>query len=168
MKKGAVKKVVGVNDVNAVALGMDQTTQVVRKSRVRKEGGSKTPRAATTKKPKIVKAPRNPFRRSDTGKLNLKRLQMNKRLDTMGPRVAALRERLSTMETRHDFVTGKLKLVCEELASREADTLKDDVDVTENVGAENKDEDIELDDEIVEDGEEEDSDVESDEETVGV
>jgi hypothetical protein len=104
-------------DVHAIASGVDQPVQVVRKGRTRKTGT--TPRVTlTVKKKKEPKAPRNPFRRSDTGKLQLKRLQMGARIEAMTPRVAVLRERLAAMSGRLEFITGKLKLVVDELTSR--------------------------------------------------
>jgi len=103
---------VGIAEAQAVATGVDQKQPQGRKSRVRKTNA--TPRAAVVKK-KAPKAPRNPFRRSETGKLQLKSLQMTKRVATMAPRVAVLRERLETMESRMEFISGKLVLVKEEL-----------------------------------------------------
>ncbi|KAJ1469872.1 hypothetical protein T484DRAFT_1754191 [Baffinella frigidus] len=102
-------------EARAVATGMDKQTGG-RKPRARKAGGA--PRAPAVKKAKIAKPPKNPFRRSDTGKLQLKRLQMGKRVETMAPRVEALRERLEGMQERLTFVSGKLRLVVEELTSR--------------------------------------------------
>jgi hypothetical protein len=43
---------------------------------------------------------------------------MGKRVETMAPKVAALRERLDGTQERLEFVSGKLKLVVEELSSR--------------------------------------------------
>jgi hypothetical protein len=107
---------VGSAEAQAVATGVDPAQPTGRKGRVRKTGT--TPRVAIAKKVKEPKPPRNPFRRSETGKLQLKSLQMCKRVETMTPRVAALRERLEVMESRLVFVSGKLKLVKEELSSR--------------------------------------------------
>ena len=108
---------------HAVATGIEQVTLPMKKGRVRKNGGA--PRSAlAVKKTKAPKVPRNPFRRSETGKLQLKRLQMGKRVETMTPKVAALRERLDVMQERLEFVSGKLKLVVEELSSRtDVDTM---------------------------------------------
>jgi hypothetical protein len=104
-------------EVQANATGVDQPVQAVRKGRVRKVDGA--PRAAlTVKKKKEPKAPRNPFRRSATGKLQLKRMQMSARIESMTPRVAVLRERLATMSGRLDLITGKLSLVNDELTAR--------------------------------------------------
>jgi hypothetical protein len=164
MKKNVQNNVVvGIDDVHAVAMGVDKQSETVRKSRVRKAGG--VARVPATKKPKAVKVPRNPFRRSDTGKLSLKRLQMSKRLETMGPRVTALRERLDSMQERYEFVSGKFKLVCEELVSRES--VGDAAGVTESVDTADKDEDIELDDEVEED-EVENDEIDNDDEAVAV
>jgi hypothetical protein len=104
-------------DVQANATGVDQPVQAVRKGRVRKVDGA--PRAAlAAKKKKEPKAPRNPFRRSGTGKLQLKRMQMSARIESMTPRVTVLRERLETMSGRLDLITGKLRLVNDELIAR--------------------------------------------------
>ena len=106
-------------DVQANATGVDQPVQVVRKGRVRKVDGA--PRAAlAVKKKKEPKAPRNPFRRSGTGKLQLKRMQMSARIESMTPRVSVLRERLATMSGRRDLITGQLRLVNDELIARAA------------------------------------------------
>jgi hypothetical protein len=147
-------------DVHAVATGVDQVVNTGRKGRTRKSNdGPRVAGPAVAKKKKIPKPPRNPFRRSETGKLQLKRLQMTKRVETMSPRVDVLRQRLSTMQERLDFVSGKLKLVVEELTSRtkfgEAVVHEDDV-AEEDAGAvdasssavEDIDEDIELEYEI--------------------
>jgi chromosome segregation ATPase len=123
-------------------------------------------------KPKPPKVPRNPFRRSDTGKLKLKSLQMRKRIETLTPRAESLRERLYTTETRLNFLIGKVKLVDEELASREdggdatgpddatgpvdaigsnalaEHTLDADASGAESYEEDSSDEEIELDDEI--------------------
>lgn len=127
-------------EAQAVATGVDQKQQPGRKSRVRKSNA--TPRVAVVKKKKEPKPPRNPFRRSETVKLQLKSLQMGKRVETMTPRVSVLRERLETMQQRLDFVAGKLKLVKEELASRE-DLVND-----ETVSAEATDDSMEVSDEV--------------------
>jgi hypothetical protein len=142
------------SEVLAVATGIEKPAPSGRKGRVRKAAG--TPRVAGVKKPKIVKPPRNPFRRSDTGKLQLKRLQMGKRVETMNPRIEVLRERLETMEGRRTFISGKLKLVVEELEARSSFVVEpvsvDDTcaeGVTGGVGdILGVDEDIELDDEV--------------------
>jgi hypothetical protein len=152
------------------------------KASKRKQSTTKAPRsalgggkasAAKKKAPKPPKPPRNPFRRSDTGKLKLKCIQMRKRIETLTPRVEIMRERLDTTEARLNFLTGKVKFVDEELASRGAmvevseaetsDTELSDEELEEldNGGnatnanasnlageAETSDEDIELDDEI--------------------
>jgi hypothetical protein len=123
---------IGSAEAQAVATGVDPTHPTGRKGRVRKNGG--VPRAAIAKKKKEPKPPRNPFRRSDTGKLQLKNLQMSKRVETMGPRVAALRERLDTMESRLVFISGKLKLVKEELSARSVTTEDEGMEEIE-VGA---------------------------------
>jgi hypothetical protein len=150
-------------DIHAVATGVDNVVNASRKGRVRKP--SDAPRVAkvvVAKKPKAPKTPRNPFRRSETGKLQLKRLQMTKRVETMSPRVDVLRERLKTMQERMDFVSGKLTLVVQELTSRanfgtavgtleNADEMmEDDLGVgTSSSAGEVDDEDIDLDDEVV-------------------
>jgi hypothetical protein len=103
-------------ETHAVATGVDHKPATGRKGRVRKAGA--VPRVAVAKKKKAPKPPRNPFRRSDSGKLQLKQLQMSKRIATMTPRVEVLRDRLTVMESRLTFVSGKFKLVTEELASR--------------------------------------------------
>ncbi|KAJ1487190.1 hypothetical protein T484DRAFT_1745169 [Baffinella frigidus] len=104
-------------DVQAMVSGVDQPTQTVRKGRVRNT--NTTPRVAgSVKKKKAPKPPRNPFSRSETGKLQLKRLQMGNRIESMTPRVKVLGERLALMSGRLDFITGKLKLVVDELTSR--------------------------------------------------
>ena len=110
---------------HAVATGMSPETSVVRKGRVRKSVRTPGKVAIEKKKKKQPKAPRNPFRRSETVKLQLKNLQMGKRLETMAPRVDLLRNRLDLMQKRLDFLSGKWKLVKEELAARtvEADEL---------------------------------------------
>ena len=111
-------------EAHAVATGIEQVTLPMEKGRVRKNGVAggaprSAPRSAlAVKKPNAPKVPRNPFRRSETGKLQLKRLQMGKRVETMAPKVAALRERLDGTQERLEFVSGKLKLVVEELSSR--------------------------------------------------
>ncbi|KAJ1482386.1 hypothetical protein T484DRAFT_1747600 [Baffinella frigidus] len=131
--------------------------------------GVKKKRKATPKPPK---PPRNPFNRSETGKLKLKCLQFRKRIETLTPRAESLRERLNTTDARLTFLTGKVKLIDEELASRdttadsdaesEIETEMEPVNVepanvepekTEIVESETSDEDssdeeIELDDEI--------------------
>ena len=134
---------VGIAEAQAVATGVDQKQPQGRKSRVRKTNA--TPRAAVVKK-KAPKAPRNPFRRSETGKLQLKSLQMTKRVATMAPRVAVLRERLETMESRMEFISGKLVLVKEELCSRSGtaggdeapETAADDMEVSEDIALDNE------------------------------
>jgi hypothetical protein len=118
----------GSAEAQAVAAGVDPQPQTGRKGRVRKNGGA--PRVAIAKKKKEPRPPRNPFRRSETGKLQLKSLQMGKRVETMTPRVEALQERLDTMKSRLDFVSGKLKLVKEELSSRE-DMATGEIESTE-------------------------------------
>jgi hypothetical protein len=105
------------SDVQANASGIDQPVNVVRKGRVRK-ACAKPRTTPSVKKKKEPKPPRNPFRRSETGKLQLKRLQMMKRVESMTPRVQTLRDRLALMSGRLDFVAGKLKLVIDELTSR--------------------------------------------------
>ena len=108
----------GSAEAQAEATGVDPQQPSGRKGRGRKNNAT-TPRAAIAKKTKVPKPPRNPFRRSETGKLQLKSLQMGKRVETMTPRVSLLRDRLETMESRLQFIAGKLKLVKEELVSRE-------------------------------------------------
>jgi hypothetical protein len=133
----------GSAEAQAVAAGVDQKPPTGRKSRVRKTNPS--PRVAIAKKKKEPKPPRNPFRRSETGKLQLKSLQMGKRVETMTPRVTILRERLETMQSRLDFVSGKLKLVKEELETREtansdavvSATTSDDMEVSDELALEN-------------------------------
>jgi len=105
--------------VQAVADGVDQVTVPGRKARSRKGDGATRAAGASIKKKRAPKAPRNPFRRSETAKLQVKRLQMGKRVEVMTPRVEVLRERLDTMQSRLLFVSGKLAQVKEELASRE-------------------------------------------------
>jgi hypothetical protein len=131
----------GSAEAQAVATGVDKKPQTGRKSRVRKT--NTTPRVAIAKKTKAPKVARNPFRRSETGKLKLKSLQMGKRVETMLPRVAVMRDRLETMESRLEFVSGKLKLVKEELSSREgatvsSETIDDDMQVAEAMALENE------------------------------
>jgi hypothetical protein len=145
--------VIGANaEALAVATGIDLPPNSTRKGRVRKPTG--TPRATPIKKVKIAKPPRNPFHRSETGKLQLKRLQMGKRVETMTPRVEVLRERLETMEGRLTFVSGKLKLVVAELATRSEPVTEPvggtcvEGSVSNAVVAADEDEEIELDDEI--------------------
>ena len=115
----------GSAEAQAEATGVDPQQPSGRKGRGRKNGTTK-PRAAIAKKTKVPKPPRNPFRRSETGKLQLKSLQMGKRVETMTPRVTLLRDRLETMESRLQFISGKLKLVNEELTSREDTTAAQD------------------------------------------
>ena len=120
MKGGTSSAVMDDANVHAVATGVSPKAPVVRKGRVRKVAGA--PRAPlVAKKKKEPKPPRNPFRRSETVKLQLKKLQMSKRVETMTPRVEVIRTRLDGMQKRLDFVTGKLKLVNEELSSRKAE-----------------------------------------------
>jgi hypothetical protein len=132
---------------HATATGVDTPMQTEKKGRARKNG-VKNPTLAVKKK-KEPKAPRNPFRRSDTGKLQLKRLQMGKRVETMTPRVELLRERLSVMQSRLDYISGKLTLVVEELGTRAstgeeaAVVIAVDLDASATASA---DEDIALDD----------------------
>ena len=150
-------------DVHAVATGVEQTVNSSRKGRVRKPSdGPRVAGVAPAKKkkaPKAPKPPRNPFRRSETVKLQLKRLQMTKRVETMTPRVDVMRERLETMQQRLEFVSGKLKLVVEELVCRanfgkavegvEADAMEEDTGMVDSaISSEVADEDIELDDEV--------------------
>ena len=117
MKSNTPNVVMDHTTAHAVATGVSQETSVVRKGRVRKSTG--TPRKNTTeKKKKEPKAPRNPFRRSETVKLQLKNLQMGKRVGTMTPRVDLLRNRLDLMQKRLDVLSGKWTLVKEELATR--------------------------------------------------
>ena len=108
--------VVDPTEVEAVATGVTQQAPVVRKGRVRKAGARNA--AVAIKKKKEPKKPRNPFRRSDTDKLRLKKLQMGKRVETMTPRVDILRSRLEIMQKRLDYVSDKLKFVNEELDTR--------------------------------------------------
>ena len=137
--------------VQAIATGVDQAPASGRKGRVRKADG--VARGATSvRKKKAPKAPRNPFRRSETAKLQVKRLQMGKRVETMTPRVEVLRERLDKMETSLRFVSGKLQQVKEELTSREAaaaappsDDSGDATTVTTMADMES----VELDDEVL-------------------
>ena len=163
-------KVVSGNDKAAVvATGVAQGTKAPRKSRVVKTTGVGGV-SVTVKKKKEPKPPRNPFRRSQTVKLQLKNIQMGKRVEIMTPRVETLRARLDVMQKRLDFVNGKLRLVKEELAVRAsctgddttaetktivdtadhdvADTIKED---GEDSSAEDSGDNIELDDEV-EDG----------------
>lgn len=148
-------------NVQAVASGIDQPLASGRKGRARKPATNPRTTGPAIKKAKIVKPPRNPFRRSETGKLQLKRLQMGKRVETMTPRVEVLRERLLTMESRLTFVSSKLKLVVEELTSRACigapvvvdaagveGATSDVVDVVGGGAADTMDEDVELDDEV--------------------
>jgi hypothetical protein len=137
--------------VQAVATGVDQAPPSGRKGRTRKGDGA--PRSAlSVKKRKAPKAPRNPFRRSETAKLQVKRLQMGKRVETMTPRVEVLRERLGTMESRLLFVSGKLQQVKEELTSREqvtSDVSTDAPDASPSSVVTMADmENVELDDEV--------------------
>jgi hypothetical protein len=122
---------VGSAEAQAVATGVDHKPSTGRKGRVRKS--SATPRVSVPKKKKAPKAPRNPFRRSETGKLQLKSLQMSKRIETMTPRVAVLRDRLEVMESRLIFVSGKFELVKSELASREGGATADPAVSSETV-----------------------------------
>lgn len=148
--------------IQAVATGVDQQTQTGRKGRVRKTGVAGA--ALSVKNPKVPKAKRNPFRRSDTAKLQLKSLQMGKRVETMTPRVAVLHERVNTMNSRLEFIVGKLTLVREELAFRAAQPQTDEPSAgssmdtsvaqalptgADEVGGDDEDENIELDDEVV-------------------
>jgi hypothetical protein len=124
MKSTSLTFVTDNADVEAVATGVAKQPTATRKGRVRKTAG--TPRVAlAVKKKKEPKPPRNPFRRSETSKLQLKQLQMGKRVETMSPRVEILRKRLDIMQTRLDFVTGKLKLVKEELTTRSEATTSE-------------------------------------------
>jgi len=165
MKGGTSSAVMDDANVHAVATGVSPKEPVVRKGRVRKVAGA--PRAPlVAKKKKEPKPPRNPFRRSETVKLQLKKLQMSKRVETMTPRVEVIRTRLDGMQKRLDFVTGKLKLVNEELSSRkeEGGGCGDDGgsmpgDIDKDLGVECVDvgssdeeplENVELDDEVEE------------------
>ena len=86
----------------------------------RSKGKGKNPVSRGAPKKKIAKPKANPFRRSDTGKLQLKGLQMAKRIEAQTPKISMLRERLDLMESRLGSVSTKLKLVQAELASRAA------------------------------------------------
>jgi hypothetical protein len=86
----------------------------------RSKGKGKNPASGGAPKKKIAKPKANPFRRSDTGKLQLKGLQMAKRIETQTPKVSLMRERLELAESRLGSVSTKLKLVQAELASRAA------------------------------------------------
>ena len=169
MKKQNSKVVSDNEEVNAVATGVTETKKAPRKNRVAKTTRVPGVKVAVKKK-KEPKTPRNPFRRSQTVKLQLKNLQMGKRVEIMTPRVEVLRTRLDVMQKRLDFVNGKLRLVKEELAVRAsctgddataetktivdaadhdvADTIEEDGD---DCSAEDSADDIELDDEV-EDG----------------
>jgi hypothetical protein len=163
------KTVPSNDEVTAVATGVPQQKKAPRKNRVVKTKGVGGV-SVTVKKKKEPKPPRNPFRRSQTVKLQLKNIQMGKRVETMTPRVETLRVRLDVMQKRLDFMNGKLRLVKEELSVRatctdgdtnvEKETMVDTVDhgVVDTIdqeckagSAEDSDEDIELDDEV-EDG----------------
>ena len=136
--------------VQAVATGVDQAPASGRKARVRKADGAGRS-AVSVRKKKAPKAPRNPFRRSETAKLQVKRLQMGKRVETMTPRVEVLRERLETMQSRLLFVSGKLQLVKEELTSREEVVASADDAVStppDGVVTMTDMENVELDDEV--------------------
>jgi hypothetical protein len=149
-------------EVHAVATGVEPTVNASRKGRARKiKDGPRVAGVAPAKKKKEPKPPRNPFRRSETVKLQLKRLQMTKRVETMKPRVDVMRERLDSMQQRLEFVSGKLKLVVEELVSRanfgkavegvEENAMEEGmetVDFAIPLEEEAADEDIELDDEV--------------------
>ena len=157
------------DEANEVATGVTQNKKAPRKNRVAKTTGVPGVTVAVKKK-KEPKAPRNPFRRSQTVKLQLKNLQMGKRVEIITPRVEVLRARLDVMQKRLDTVNGKLRFVKEELAVRAsctgddataetktivdtadhdvADTIKED---GEDSSAEDSADNIELDDEV-EDG----------------
>jgi hypothetical protein len=111
------------------------------------KGKGKGSAQGAIRKKKVAKPKANPFRRSETGKLQLKRLQMGKRIETLGPRVAQMRERFETAETRLAFVSGKLKLVEEELASRAVAPVEVPTSAPE-ASEVSDDEEIELDDEV--------------------
>ena len=123
------------------------------KTTKRKQAATKAPRSAPSgvakkkRAPKTPKPPRNPFRRSDTGKLKLKCIQMRKRIETLTPRAALMRERLDTTEARLNFLTGKVKLVDEELASRamtvDTETPIEEAPEAMTSDAESSDEEIE-------------------------
>jgi len=102
--------------VRAVATGFDKPPPA-ELGRARKSSNPSRSTIAVKKK-KDPKPPRNPFHRSVTGKLQLERLQMGKRVENMAPRVEVMRERLNVMQTRLDYVSGKLKLVVEGLTTR--------------------------------------------------
>jgi len=78
----------------------------------------RTPAASGVAKKKSAKPKANPFRRSDTGKLQLKRLQMTKRVETQTPKVKLMQERFELAQSRLSSVSAKLLLVQAELASR--------------------------------------------------
>jgi len=105
-----------------------------------------------TAKAKIIKPKANPFRRSDTGKLQLKRLQMTKRVEVQTPKITLMRERLELAESRIGSVSKKLKLVNEELASRKEkaeEKAAEDKTVEDPDSSElSEDEEIELDSEV--------------------
>ena len=85
-----------------------------------KKTAERTPVSRGAPKQKIAKPKANPFRRSDTGKLQLKGLQMAKRIEAQTPKITLMRERLELAESRLGSVSKKLKLVQEELSSRAA------------------------------------------------
>ena len=164
-----ISNVVAENDeAKVVASGVTEPKKP-RKNRVGKTTGVPGVTVAV-KKNKEPKPPRNPFRRSQTSKLQLNNLQTGKRVESMTPRIEILRTRLDVIQKRLEFVSGKLRLVKEELAVRAGCTNDDttvetkaivdaaDHDVTDTIGQECEDgsaedsaDNIELEDEV-EDG----------------
>ena len=108
----------------------------------------RTPASRGVPKKKIAKPKANPFRRSDTGKLQLKRLQMGKRVEMQTPKVAQMRARFELADSRLTAVTAKLKLVEQELASRKEKVAEDEAVEESETSELSDEEEIELDDEV--------------------
>lgn len=110
-------------------------------------------------KKKITKPKANPFRRSDTDKLQLKKLQMTKRVETQTPKVTLMRERFELAQSRLSSVSAKLLLVEAELASRKEKVVEEaeegkpeeDYESSELSGDEDLADTLELDDEVEDD-----------------
>ena len=117
-----------------------------------KTGVKRNPAVSGVAKEKTAKTKANPFRRSDTGRLQLKRLQMTKRIETQTPKVAQMRERFQLADSRLGSVSAKLLLVEAELASRkekaEEKAVEDKAAQDSESPELSSDEEIELDDEV--------------------
>lgn len=109
------------DDIAAAGAGAGAGTEDGdKKKKKQQRKKSTTPRDPTAVKQKPPKKPRNPFRRSETGKLRIKQLQMRKRVETLTPRVEVIEERQRVMRERLDKLVLKLGQVDDELRERDA------------------------------------------------